>query len=139
MPCRCSSTRSPSCSIAERTRSLRVRRIEALGRIRGAVASRAEEIYQELGTEQQEAAHQLFLRLVNVGRDSVTRRVVTASELVTLDVDVVTMHAAVEAFVASRLLVRDRDPFSGALTIEVAHEALLSEWQRLRAMDRHRT
>ena len=29
-------------------------------------------------------------------------------------------------------LVRDRDPFSGALTIEVAHEALLSEWERLR-------
>jgi DNA-binding SARP family transcriptional activator/basic membrane lipoprotein Med (substrate-binding protein (PBP1-ABC) superfamily) len=105
---------------------------QALGRIRGAVASRAEEIYQELGTEEQDAGHQLFLRLVNVGRDSVTRRVVTASELISLDLDVVTMHAAVEAFVASRLLVRDRDPFSGALTIEVAHEALLSEWQRLR-------
>jgi basic membrane lipoprotein Med (substrate-binding protein (PBP1-ABC) superfamily)/DNA-binding SARP family transcriptional activator/energy-coupling factor transporter ATP-binding protein EcfA2 len=105
---------------------------EALGRIRGAVASRAEEIYRELGPEQQEAARQLFLRLVNVGRDSVTRRVATASELVALDVDVVTMHAAVEAFVTSRLLVRDRDPFSGALTIEVAHEALLTEWERLR-------
>ena len=55
-----------------------------------------------------------------------------ASELVTLDVDIVTMHAALEAFVASRLLVRDRDAVSGALTVEVAHEALLSEWKRLR-------
>ena len=44
----------------------------------------------------------------------------------------VTMHGALEAFVASRLLVRDRDAFSGALTVEVAHEALLSEWTRLR-------
>ena len=32
----------------------------------------------------------------------------------------------------NRLLVRDRDALSGALTLEVAHEALLSEWERLR-------
>ena len=42
------------------------------------------------------------------------------------------MHGAVEAFVANRLLVRDRDALSGALTLEVAHEALLGEWDRLR-------
>ena len=30
------------------------------------------------------------------------------------------------------MLVRDRDALSGALTLEVAHEALLSEWERLR-------
>ena len=96
------------------------------------MASRAEEIYQGLEREQQEAARQLFLRLVTVGRDSETRRVVAASELITLDVDTVTMHAAVEAFVTNRLLVRDRDAVSGALTVEVAHEALLSEWERLR-------
>jgi basic membrane lipoprotein Med (substrate-binding protein (PBP1-ABC) superfamily)/DNA-binding SARP family transcriptional activator len=105
---------------------------QALGRIRGAVASRAEEIYEQLNLEQQDAARQLFLRLVTVGRDSETRRVVAASELVTLDVDIVTMHGALEAFVANRLLVRDRDAFSGALKVEVAHEALLTEWQRLR-------
>jgi basic membrane lipoprotein Med (substrate-binding protein (PBP1-ABC) superfamily)/DNA-binding SARP family transcriptional activator len=105
---------------------------EALGGIRGAVASRAEEIYQGLDREQQEAVRQLFLRLVSVGRDSETRRVVAASELILLDVDTVTMHAAVEAFVSNRLLVRDRDAVSGALTVEVAHEALLSEWERLR-------
>ena len=103
-----------------------------LGGIRGAVASRAEAIYQGLDPDQQEAARQLFLRLVTVGRDSETRRVVAASELITLDVDTVTMHGAVEAFVANRLLVRDRDAVSGALTLEVAHEALLSEWARLR-------
>ena len=105
---------------------------QALGGIRGAVASRAEEIYQHLDPEQRDATRQLFLRLVTVGRDSETRRVVAASELVTLDVDIVTMHGALEAFVASRLLVRDRDALSGALTVEVAHEALLGEWKRLR-------
>jgi basic membrane lipoprotein Med (substrate-binding protein (PBP1-ABC) superfamily) len=103
-----------------------------LGGIRGAVASRAEAIYEGLGDEQREATRQLFMRLVTVGRDSDTRRVLAASELITLDVDIVTMHGAVEAFVSNRLLVRDRDALSGALTLEVAHEALLSEWERLR-------
>jgi basic membrane lipoprotein Med (substrate-binding protein (PBP1-ABC) superfamily)/DNA-binding SARP family transcriptional activator len=103
-----------------------------LGGIRGAVASRAEAIYEGLDDEQREATRQLFLRLVTVGRDSDTRRVVAASELITLDVDTVTLHGAVEAFVTNRLLVRDRDAASGALTLEVAHEALLSEWERLR-------
>ena len=87
---------------------------------------------QCLDDEQREASRQLFMRLVTVGRDSDTRRVVPASELITLDVDIVTMHGAVEAFVANRLLVRDRDTLSGALTLEVAHEALLTEWERLR-------
>ena len=96
------------------------------------MASRAEAIYEGLDDEQREATRQLFLRLVTVGRDSDTRRVVAASELITLDVDIVTMHGAVEAFVTNRLLVRDRDALSGALTLEVAHEALLSEWERLR-------
>ncbi len=105
---------------------------QELGGIRGAVASRAEEIYQRVDLEEQQAAHQLFLRLVTVGRDAETRRVVAASELITLDVDTVTMHGAVEALVANRLLVRDRDAVSGALTLEVAHEALLGEWERLR-------
>ena len=96
------------------------------------MASRAEAIYEDLDRDQQEAARQLFLRMVTVGRDSETRRAVAAAELIDLDVDTVTMHAAVEAFVVNRLLVRDRDALSGALTVEVAHEALLSEWARLR-------
>jgi basic membrane lipoprotein Med (substrate-binding protein (PBP1-ABC) superfamily) len=103
-----------------------------LGGIRGAVASGAETIYEGLDEQQREATRQLFMRLVTVGRHSDTRRVVLASELTTLDVDTVVMHAAVEAFVTNRLLVRDRDALSGALTLEVAHEALLSEWERLR-------
>ena len=104
-----------------------------LGRIRGAVASRAEEIYESLDDEQREATRQLFLRLVNVGRDSDTRRVVAASELITLDVDIVTMHAAVEAFVANRL-ARPR-----SRRVRLVHSLWRSptrrcsaEWERLR-------
>ncbi len=110
---------------------LTLARYEALGGLRGAVASRAEDTLTRLDPDRQEAARQLFLRLVRVGAGTATRRVVQADELASLDIDLVTMQDAVEAFVSNRLLAVDRDPASGAATVEVAHEALLSEWQRL--------
>ena len=114
-----------------RANELTLARYEALGGLRGAVASRAEDTFARLDPDQQEAARQLFLRLVSVGAGTATRRVVRADELTSLDVDLVTMQDAVEAFVSNRLLAVDRDLASGAATVEVAHEALLSEWQRL--------
>ncbi|MEZ0235712.1 MAG: BTAD domain-containing putative transcriptional regulator [Actinomycetota bacterium] len=110
---------------------LTLARYEALGGLRGAVASRAEDTFARLDLERQEAARQLFLRLVRVGAGTATRRVVQADELASLDIDLVTMQDAVEAFVSNRLLAVDRDPASGAATVELAQEALLSEWQRL--------
>jgi len=110
---------------------LTLARYEALGGLRGAVASRAEDTFTRLDPDRQEAARQLSLRLVRVGAGTATRRVVQADELASLDIDLVTMQDAVEAFVSNRLLAVDRDPVSGAATVEVAHEALLSEWQRL--------
>jgi basic membrane lipoprotein Med (substrate-binding protein (PBP1-ABC) superfamily)/DNA-binding SARP family transcriptional activator len=103
-----------------------------IGGLQKAVATRAEETYRRLGAEQQEAALQLFLRLVTVGDHAETRRRVSAAELISLDIDPVAMQGAVEAFAGHRLLTLDRDPFSGAPTVEVAHEALLTEWERLR-------
>lgn len=111
-----------------------------LGGLRRAVAAGAEETFQRLDSEQQAAALQLFLRLVTVGEDTETRRRVPASELLSLEVDVVAMQAAVEAFVRARLVTIDRDPFSEAPVVEVAHEALLSEWERLSGwIEEHRS
>ena len=42
------------------------------------------------------------------------------------------MAEAIDAFGTSRLLSFDRDPRTGTPTLEVAHEALLREWARLR-------
>ena len=42
------------------------------------------------------------------------------------------MAKAIDAFGTSRLLSFDRDPRTGTPTLEVAHEALLREWARLR-------
>ena len=105
----------------------------AIGGVSGALAGRAEEIYAFLGDRAQEASRQLFLRLVTLGEGTEdTRRRVDRAELEAVEVDQEGMNEAVSAFGGSRLLSFDRDPRTGTATVEVAHEALLREWGRLR-------
>ena len=105
----------------------------AIGGISGALAGRAEEIYGGLGEPAQEAARQLFLRLVTLGEGAEdTRRRVERTELASMEVDQGALEEAIQEFGAWRLLSFDRDPRSGTPTIEVAHEALMREWGRFR-------
>jgi len=104
-----------------------------MGRIEGAVTRRAEDVYAVLEEDQQTAVKQLFLRMVTiVDGNRLGRRRVPASEITTLDVDVVALGAVVDLYTQHRLLTLDRDQVTGAPTVEVAHEALLDEWVRLR-------
>ena len=73
---------------------------ERIGGVRKAVARRAESLYSQLDPAEQETARQLFLRIATVSGDIVGRRRVPASELVSLDVDVVALRAAIDAFAA---------------------------------------
>ena len=112
---------------------------ERIGGVRRAVARRAESLYGQLDPVEQETARQLFLRIATVSGDLVGRRRVPASELVSLDVDVIALRAVIDLFARYRLLALDRDPATGSPTVEVAHEALLAEWHRLRDwIDEHR-
>ena len=104
---------------------------EAIGGISGAVAGRAEALYEGLGPAGQEAVRQLFLHLVTLGEAADTRRRVERAELESLDVDRGELGLAIDAFGAARLLSFDRDPRTETPTVEVAHEALLSRWARL--------
>jgi len=105
----------------------------AAGGVRGAVAGRAEQLFGAMNPAGREATRQLFLRLVSVGDGADdTRRLVGRAELGSLEVDPEAMDAAIDAFGSHRLLSFDRDPNSRAPTVEVAHEALLREWGRLR-------
>ncbi|MGH2540619.1 MAG: BTAD domain-containing putative transcriptional regulator, partial [Actinomycetota bacterium] len=105
-----------------------------IGRMTGALGRRAEDIFRQLDPIGKEATRQLFLRLVTVGEEgnAETRRRVLRSELTDLEVDTVAMEKAVASFDSHRLLSSDRDPVTRGPTVEVAHEALLSEWERLR-------
>jgi WD40 repeat protein len=105
----------------------------AIGGVSGALAGRAEEIYNGLGADAQEASRQLFLRLVTLGEGAEdTRRRVERTELASMEVDQAALEEAIQEFGAWRLLSFDRDPRSGTPTIEVAHEALMREWGRFR-------
>ena len=90
----------------------------ASGGIAGAIAQTAESIYQELDPAEQEAARRMFLRLVHVDDAADTRRRVAHEELPAQDL--------LDRYVEQRLVTVDQD------TVEVAHEALLTAWPRLR-------
>jgi WD40 repeat protein/class 3 adenylate cyclase len=104
----------------------------AIGGVSGSLGRRAEELYGDLDDEGKEAARQLFLRLVALGEGTEdTRRRVPRAEVASLDVDEKAMTAVIDAFGSSRLLSFDRDARTGAPTIELAHEAMLTAWPRL--------
>jgi serine/threonine protein kinase len=104
-----------------------------LGGVAGALGLRAEEIFETLDHAGQEATRQIFLRLVSLGEGTGdTRRRVLQVELAALSTDEGAIASALAAYGGQRLLAFDRDPATRQPTVEVAHEALLREWSRLR-------
>ena len=106
---------------------------EELGGVSGTLVKRAEGLLASLGDEAHEVARQVFLRLVtfNEGGED-TRRRVLRSELEDLDVDRLVLRSVLDTFGRHRLLSFDRDPITRSPTVEISHEALLTEWTRLR-------
>lgn len=114
-------------------RTLTLKAYQESGGVSGALARRAEEIYTEMTDKQKSALRQLFLRLVTLGEGTEdTRRRVYQSELAALNLDSEALDAALEMFGKYRLLTFDRDPTTRENTVEVAHEALIRQWERLR-------
>jgi WD40 repeat protein/DNA-binding SARP family transcriptional activator len=104
-----------------------------IGGVSGALARRAEQLFDGLNANGKQAAEQLFLHLVALGEgNDVTRRRVSRSELDRIGLDGRELDGVVEAYGRHRLLSLDRDPDTREPTVEVAHEALLREWTRMR-------
>jgi WD40 repeat protein/DNA-binding SARP family transcriptional activator len=103
---------------------LRLDAYERTGGVQGAVARLAEQAYGTLTHEQQRVGRRILLRLASGDDNAVVRRRVQLGEL---EVDRDAEAAAVlEVLAESRLVT------VGEGTAEVAHEALLREWPRLR-------
>jgi WD40 repeat protein/serine/threonine protein kinase/DNA-binding XRE family transcriptional regulator len=101
------------------------------GGVSGALARRADELYDTLDQAGKQAARQLFLRLVTLGEGvEDTRRRVRRAELAG---DSAVMDRIIDLYVRYRLLTFDRDPITRGPTLEIAHEALIRAWGRLRA------
>ncbi len=103
-------------------RRLRLDAYDQAGGVRGAVARLAERAYERLDAERREVARRILLRLAEGEGDAVVRRRVPLAEL---EGDSVQETLAV---LADQRLVT-----IGEGEVEVAHEALLREWPRLRA------
>jgi DNA-binding SARP family transcriptional activator/WD40 repeat protein len=94
------------------------------GGVNGAVARLAERAYQRLSKRQRERARGILLRLADAEEAAPVRRRVPLAELeAERDEDAA---RALAVLTESRLVTVDEG------TVEVAHEALLSEWPRLR-------
>jgi WD40 repeat protein len=105
----------------------------ATGGVVGALGRRAEELYARLRPPAQAACRQIFLRLVGVDPTAQdTRRRVRRSELRQLELEPDALDEVLSQYGEHRLLSFDREPLTRTPTVEVAHEAILSQWDRLR-------
>lgn len=107
---------------------------QSSGGVLGALARRADEIYNELDSFSQNAAQQMFLRLVTLGEGvEDTRRRALRAELNAIARDKQVVQEVIDKFGKYRLLTLDYEPGTRAPTVEVAHEALIRVWKRLKS------
>jgi len=100
---------------------------EEIGGVAGALTSYADHVCEELSPAEQEGARRVFLQMVHPGEGTEdTCRLATRDELNEKD------WPLVQKLADARLLVTDRDP-AGGETVEIVHEALIQNWERLRA------
>ncbi|MBP1702568.1 MAG: putative Calcium/calmodulin-dependent protein kinase [Chloroflexi bacterium] len=122
---------------------------EGSGGVLSALGRRAEEIYAQLDERGHEAARQVFLRLVALSEGSaIARRRVLLSEFENLSnltrgiqpeiqgsspsaQQNPAVKAVIDRYARYQLLTFDRDQATRRPVVEIAHEALLTEWKRL--------
>jgi WD40 repeat protein/transcriptional regulator with XRE-family HTH domain len=111
-----------------RGRTLTLDGYHASGGVRGAIAETAESIFtDQLNQRQQELARDVFLRLTELGEGMEdTRRRAILRELVNQPQEATQLRAVLNMLAEARLITLNED------SAEVAHEALIREWGRLR-------
>ena len=99
---------------------------DEIGRVQGALARYAEEVYQDLAEDEREGARWILEQLVQPGEGTEdTRRVATRAEIGE------ERWPLVRHLADRRLVVTGRDATTGTETVEVVHEALIQRWGRL--------
>ena len=113
------------------TDTITIADLDEVGGVSGAIGRRAEQIYQSFDDRGRAAVELVFLRLVSVTEEhGDTRRRVRRTELEQAGVTTDDLDTVLAEYGRHRLLTFDRDPASRTPTVELAHEALLSEWKR---------
>jgi len=110
-----------------RGRTMTLDGYRASGGVRGAIAETAENLFtDQLNQTQQKMARDVFLRLTELGEGTEdTRRRAALNELVRQSDEATQLRAVLDMLAGARLITLNED------SAEVAHEALIREWQRL--------
>ncbi|MBM0742878.1 caspase family protein [Phormidium sp. CLA17] len=111
-----------------------------LGGIQQALEKRANQVYDALTSNEQQIAQRIFLQLTQPGEDTEpTRRQVNKQSLITSPESAAIVDRVLQKLVDEKLIVTSALSTKGAEseseqipTVEVAHEALIRYWSKLR-------
>ncbi|MFX0197020.1 MAG: TIR domain-containing protein [Candidatus Hodarchaeota archaeon] len=117
-------------------RQLTHKAYKAIGGVEGALERRAEKIYNQLSELEKQMCRRVFLRLTQPGEGAEdTKRRVSVQELVPLEGEKEMVDKVIQklASAEARLIITEGESkLDGEQFIEVAHEALIRGWSRLR-------
>jgi WD40 repeat protein/energy-coupling factor transporter ATP-binding protein EcfA2 len=103
------------------------------GGVEGAIAKRADTIFEGFDAEQQQIVRRIMLRLTQPGEGTEdTRRRATMSELITRTGESGAVEGVAQALANARLLTTDSDEAPDKQMVDVSHEALIRGWPRLK-------
>jgi WD40 repeat protein len=120
-------------------RWLRAEEYRALGRVTKAIAETAEAVYRKLSSDDQERVRDIFARLTRLDEEALnteerrhTRQRVDLHELTPAGSDAAQVRTLVNLLADARLIVTSRNAATDTEEVEIAHEALIRYWPRLR-------
>lgn len=103
----------------------------ALGRVAGALRSRADKLYDDLPTKEKDTLLRIMQRMVSLEAGQVARRrIVREEELDWKSTEGARVQTVCGKLLTARLLVSDKSP-DGKAVLEPAHDALIPAWDRL--------
>jgi energy-coupling factor transporter ATP-binding protein EcfA2 len=106
---------------------------DAIGGITGALVNRAESEFNKLDDEEKEILHKMFvLRMIQPGEGTEdTRRRALKEELLAIGGDAGKVERVLNRWIDARLLTGTQDRDRGQVMIDVAHEALIRQWDKI--------
>jgi tetratricopeptide (TPR) repeat protein len=106
----------------------------AIGGLQGALKNRADEVLGQFDDARRDLCRRIFLRLTQPGEGSEdTKRRSSLKELVPIGTDPLVVEAVVNRLADARLITTEGSAKPGGeVSVEVAHEALIRGWGRLR-------
>ncbi|MCT7953245.1 caspase family protein [Ancylothrix sp. C2] len=108
-----------------------------LGGVQKTLENLAEQTYKQLSGEEQRVADQIFIKLTQLGEGTPdTRKQVPQQDLITQSQSAVLVKGVIQKLALAKLIVtsEQRKGQEKVAVVDVAHEALIRHWSRLREL-----